>query len=56
MLGMYLFSHRLTQTVKLFFVKGICNAPGTAKALAELVLEGEIKCADLSKLAPSKFI
>ena len=56
MLGMYLFSHRLTQTVKLFFVKGICNAPGTAKALAELVLEGEIKCANLEAMDPKHFL
>ncbi|KAF7342045.1 DAO domain-containing protein [Mycena venus] len=35
---------------------GISNAPGTAKAMAELVLDGKIKCADLKKLHPSKFI
>ncbi|KAI0334230.1 FAD dependent oxidoreductase [Cubamyces sp. BRFM 1775] len=35
---------------------GICNAPGTAKALAELVLEGKIKCANLNKLKPSRFL
>ncbi|PRP76445.1 hypothetical protein PROFUN_12057 [Planoprotostelium fungivorum] len=34
---------------------GICNAPGTAKAVSELVMEGEIKCADLSGLHPSNF-
>ncbi|KAI0070311.1 FAD dependent oxidoreductase [Panus rudis PR-1116 ss-1] len=35
---------------------GISNAPGTAKALAELVLEGTIKCANLKKLEPARFI
>ncbi|KAI0655650.1 FAD dependent oxidoreductase [Cubamyces menziesii] len=35
---------------------GICNAPGTAKAVAELVLEGKIKCANLNKLKPSRFL
>ncbi|KAH9887000.1 FAD dependent oxidoreductase [Cubamyces lactineus] len=35
---------------------GICNAPGTAKAIAELVLEGKIKCANLNKLKPSRFL
>lgn len=35
---------------------GISNAPGTAKAMAELVLEGKIKCADLSDLDPKNFI
>ncbi|KAJ6481780.1 hypothetical protein C8R45DRAFT_1003031 [Mycena sanguinolenta] len=35
---------------------GISNAPGTAKAMAELVMEGKMKCADLKKLHPSKFI
>ncbi|KAJ7216504.1 FAD dependent oxidoreductase [Mycena pura] len=34
---------------------GISNAPGTAKAMAELVLEGQVRCADLKKLHPSKF-
>jgi glycine/D-amino acid oxidase-like deaminating enzyme len=35
--------------------KGICNAPGTAKVLAELVYEGEITSANLADLAPSKY-
>ncbi|KAJ7905154.1 FAD dependent oxidoreductase [Mycena leptocephala] len=35
---------------------GISNAPGTARAMAELVMEGKIKCADLKKLHPSKFL
>ncbi|KAJ6588535.1 FAD dependent oxidoreductase [Mycena capillaripes] len=35
---------------------GISNAPGTAKAIAELVMEGTIKCADLKRLHPSKFL
>ncbi|KAJ7701834.1 FAD dependent oxidoreductase [Mycena rosella] len=34
---------------------GISNAPGTAKAMAELVLDGKILCTDLRKLHPSKF-
>ncbi|KXN91549.1 Putative oxidoreductase C1F5.03c [Leucoagaricus sp. SymC.cos] len=35
---------------------GICNAPGTAKAISELVECGEIRCADLKKLHPSRFL
>ncbi|KAI0826502.1 FAD dependent oxidoreductase [Trametes gibbosa] len=35
---------------------GICNAPGTAKAIAELVFEGKIHCANLNKLKPSRFL
>ncbi|KAL1660090.1 FAD dependent oxidoreductase [Schizophyllum commune] len=35
---------------------GICNAPGTAKALSELIFQGKIKCANLKKLHPSNFI
>lgn len=35
---------------------GICNAPGTAKALSELVLDGQISCAKLAKLSPSRYI
>ncbi|KAJ3476591.1 hypothetical protein NLI96_g11052 [Meripilus lineatus] len=35
---------------------GICNAPGTAKALAELILEGAVKCADLKKLDPALYL
>jgi len=34
---------------------GVCNAPGTAKALAEHVYEGKITSANLSALAPSKY-
>ncbi|KAJ7057149.1 FAD dependent oxidoreductase [Mycena amicta] len=34
---------------------GISNAPGTAKALSELVLDGKIRCANLKSLQPSKF-
>ncbi|TDL16678.1 FAD dependent oxidoreductase [Rickenella mellea] len=34
---------------------GICNAPGTAKAISELVMDGEITCANLSRLAPRNF-
>jgi len=32
--------------------QGICNAPGTAKALAELIMDGRIKSANLKKLHP----
>lgn len=32
---------------------GISNAPGTAKALTELILDGKILCANLEKLRPS---
>ncbi|ETW77364.1 hypothetical protein HETIRDRAFT_173996 [Heterobasidion irregulare TC 32-1] len=35
---------------------GICNAPGTAKAVSELVLEGKIKCANLRSLDPSLYL
>lgn len=35
---------------------GICNAPGTAKAVAELVMEGKIKCANLKNLQPGRFL
>ncbi|KAF7292810.1 DAO domain-containing protein [Mycena indigotica] len=34
---------------------GISNAPGTAKAISELVLDGKIRCANLKSLQPSKF-
>ncbi|TDL16677.1 FAD dependent oxidoreductase [Rickenella mellea] len=34
---------------------GVCNAPGTAKAISELLIDGEITCADLSRLAPKNF-
>lgn len=34
---------------------GICNAPGTARAISELVMDGEIKCANLRKLQPALF-
>ncbi|KII91698.1 hypothetical protein PLICRDRAFT_105186 [Plicaturopsis crispa FD-325 SS-3] len=35
---------------------GICNAPGTAKAISELVMDGKIRCADLTSLAPGRFM
>ncbi|KAI0942840.1 hypothetical protein AcV7_010362 [Taiwanofungus camphoratus] len=35
---------------------GICNAPGTAKAITELIMDGKIGCADLRKLQPDRFI
>ncbi|KAE9406530.1 FAD dependent oxidoreductase [Gymnopus androsaceus JB14] len=35
---------------------GICNAPGTAKALSELIMDGRIQCANLKRLDPSNFI
>ncbi|KAJ7598996.1 FAD dependent oxidoreductase [Mycena floridula] len=34
---------------------GICNAPGTALAISELVMHGKITCASLRSLEPSKF-
>ncbi|KAH8102128.1 FAD dependent oxidoreductase [Cristinia sonorae] len=34
---------------------GICNAPGTAKALSELILEGKITCGNIKSLSPSRF-
>ena len=37
------------------YVQGICNAPGTAKAIAELVMEGKVSCANLQKLDPARF-
>jgi glycine/D-amino acid oxidase-like deaminating enzyme len=36
--------------------QGICNAPGTAKAVAELVLESHIKCANLEALNPARYM
>ncbi|KAL6298483.1 FAD dependent oxidoreductase [Sparassis latifolia] len=35
---------------------GISNAPGTAKALTELIMEGKISCANLAKLQPGVYI
>ncbi|EKM57135.1 uncharacterized protein PHACADRAFT_142338 [Phanerochaete carnosa HHB-10118-sp] len=35
---------------------GICNAPGTAKAIAELVMDGKITCANLKALDPSRYL
>ncbi|KAJ7291039.1 FAD dependent oxidoreductase [Mycena rebaudengoi] len=35
---------------------GISNAPGTARAMAELVMDGKIQCADLKKLHPSRVL
>ncbi|KAG7440840.1 FAD dependent oxidoreductase [Guyanagaster necrorhizus] len=34
---------------------GICNAPGTAKAISQLVMDGKIRCGNLKKLDPSRF-
>ncbi|KAI5115941.1 hypothetical protein M0805_004938 [Coniferiporia weirii] len=34
---------------------GICNAPGTGKAISELILDGKIVCGNLAKLAPRMF-
>ncbi|KAF8653689.1 hypothetical protein AX16_003839 [Volvariella volvacea WC 439] len=34
---------------------GICNAPGTALAMTELIMEGKIKSANLSNLSPSHY-
>jgi len=35
------------------FTQGISNAPGTAKALTELIMDGKISCANLKNLRPS---
>ncbi|EGO26889.1 hypothetical protein SERLADRAFT_448002 [Serpula lacrymans var. lacrymans S7.9] len=35
---------------------GICNAPGTAKVMAELVMDGKIRSGNLKKLSPSRFL
>ncbi|KAG5651471.1 hypothetical protein H0H81_008529 [Sphagnurus paluster] len=35
---------------------GICNAPGTARAVAELIMEGEIQCVNLKNMAPKLFL
>ncbi|KIM41477.1 hypothetical protein M413DRAFT_149530 [Hebeloma cylindrosporum] len=35
---------------------GISNAPGTARALTELIMNGKIECADLKKLHPSAIL
>ncbi|KAF8635704.1 hypothetical protein AX15_000328 [Amanita polypyramis BW_CC] len=32
---------------------GICNAPGTARAVSELLMDGKISCGNLAKLKPS---
>jgi hypothetical protein len=37
-------------------MQGICNAPGTARAVSELVMDGEVKCANLRKLQPALFL
>lgn len=37
-------------------MQGICNAPGTAKAIAELIMDGRITCANLNKLHPDRFL
>ena len=34
---------------------GINNAPGTGKIMSELLLEGDVKCADISSLDPSLY-
>ncbi|KAJ8586705.1 FAD dependent oxidoreductase [Rhizopogon salebrosus TDB-379] len=35
---------------------GICNAPGTAKVIVELVMGEKVRSGNLSKLTPSKFL
>ncbi|KAH8833787.1 FAD dependent oxidoreductase [Flagelloscypha sp. PMI_526] len=35
---------------------GISNGPGTGLAISQLVLDGKISCANLSRLSPSRFI
>ena len=37
-------------------LQGICNAPGTAKAVAELIMDGKIRCANLNRLHPDRFL
>ncbi|KAH8119704.1 FAD dependent oxidoreductase [Phellopilus nigrolimitatus] len=34
---------------------GICNAPGTAKAVSELVMDGKITCGDFRRMSPRMF-
>jgi hypothetical protein len=36
--------------------QGICNAPGTAKALSELLWDGRVSCTNLAKLDPTQFM
>ena len=35
---------------------GILNGPATGKALAELIIDGEVKCVDISPYAPARFV
>ncbi|TFK67647.1 FAD dependent oxidoreductase [Pluteus cervinus] len=35
---------------------GICNAPGTALAVSELIMEGQIRCGNLRSLYPARFL
>ncbi|CAK5263490.1 unnamed protein product [Mycena citricolor] len=35
---------------------GISNAPGTAKAMSELIFDGKARCTDLKNLHPSNFL
>ncbi|KAK7061101.1 hypothetical protein VNI00_000837 [Paramarasmius palmivorus] len=35
---------------------GICNAPGTGRAMAELVMDGKVSCTNLKKLDPARFL
>ncbi|KZT08118.1 FAD dependent oxidoreductase [Laetiporus sulphureus 93-53] len=35
---------------------GICNAPGTGRIIAELILEGKVSCTNTSKLQPGLFL
>ena len=35
--------------------QGICNAPGTAKVISELAMDGKVQCAQVFRLAPRKF-
>lgn len=46
---------RLWQIIERYS-KGICNAPGTAKVIAELIMGGMVRSANVSKLAPSRFM
>lgn len=36
--------------------QGICNAPGTGKVMAELVMSGQISSAKIPKLDPTHFL
>ena len=37
-------------------LKGICNAPGTAKVVSELMLDGKVTCCRVDSMSPSMFM